>query len=445
MKIKKEVHWRKLLIFVLVSILSYFLPIPVSSEAKLVFSILVLSALLWVTEAVQLFLTSLIATILIVLFNIFSFEKAVIKFADPVLVLFFGGFLIAKAMQDVELDKKIARQIAYRIKDDKYALLALMFVTAFFSMWISNTTTTLVMIPIALGIVAKFKKKMTNFSKAAVLGIAYSANIGGIGTILGSPPNAITVANLSELSNITVTFLEWMKSAVPLVIILVPLSWLLLMKIFPFEDLRVRTAQKLKKMTKEQKIFLYVFGVTVLLWLTADLHGVSISLIALMSATLLLLIGLLKLEDLNKINYQVLILFGGGLVLGSAMFSSGLSEFFADSMATILKGSPYFVVILGVIVFSIGLGAFASNTATAAILVPVILPLATLLNFSPKVMSMVAGVAVSFDFLLPVGTPPNAIAYATGKVAIKDMLKAGILLTIVSIFVLALAARFFWV
>jgi len=443
--IKKEFHLKKLLVIVLITILSYFLPLPVSNEAKVVFSILVLAALLWVTETIPLFLTSLVATILIVLFKVFSFNDAVVKFADPVLVLFFGGFLIARAMQDVGWDKRIARRIAFRIKDDRYALLALMFVTAFLSMWISNTATTVVMIPIALGIVAKFRKKMTNFTKATVLGIAYSANIGGVGTILGSPPNAITVSKLLEISNIHVTFFEWMKAALPLVIILVPVAWLLLMKIFPFEDIKVSKVPKLRKLTKEQKIFMWVFVVTILLWLTTSFHGLSSSLIALMSATFLFLIRLLRLGDLNRINYQVLILFGGGLVLGSAMFSSGLSDFFAGGMASLLKGFPLFVVILGIIVFSIALGALASNTATAAILVPVILSLAAILSFSPKNMAMLSGIAVSLDFLLPVGTPPNAIAYATGKVSIKDMLKAGILLTIISVIVLALVARFLWV
>lgn len=390
------------------------------------------------------FLTSLIIIILIVIFKIFPFDEAVAIFADPILVLFFGGFLIAKTMQDVSLDKKLAMQITSKFKDDRHSLLAMMFVTAFLSLWISNTATAVVMIPIALGIVAKFKKKMTNFTKATVLGIAYSTNIGGIGTILGSPPNAITVSKLSEFSNITVTFFEWMIAAIPLVIILTPLSWLLLMKLFPFEDLKVKSTPKLKKLTKDQKLFMYIFGATILLWITTSFHGLSSSLIAILAATFLFLIKLLKLEDLNKINYEVLILFGGGLVLGSAMFSTGLSEFFANNLGSLIQGYPPLIIIITIITFSILLGAFASNTATAAILVPVLIPLATVVNFSPKTLAMLGGIAVSLDFLLPVGTPPNAIAYSTGKVSIKEMLKAGILLTIISIIVLALLARFFW-
>ena len=441
---EKEFYLSRLLIIICISAVIYLLPLPLQHEAKIVLSILVLSAALWVTETIPLFLTSLLATILIVLFKIFTFQEAVTKFADPILVLFFGGFLIAQAMKDVNLDQRLARRITARVKDDRYALLILMFVTAALSMWISNTATTVIMIPIALGIVAKFRKKMTNFSKAAVLGVAYSANIGGVGTIIGSPPNAITVAQLGELSGVTITFLAWMKATVPVVIILIPIAWLVLMWMFPFEDMRVQKAPTLRRVTRDQKKFLWVFGATILLWLTTNVHGLSASLIAIMGAVFLFLIRLLKPVDLNRINYGVLILFGGGLVLGNAMFASGLSQYFADAMARTLQGQPGLMVLAGVIIFSLALGALASNTATAAILIPVIIPLATILRFSPKIMAMSVGVAVSLDFLLPVGTPPNAIAYATGKISIKDMLKGGVILTIVSMIVLTLFSYFFW-
>ncbi len=441
----KEFNFKKVLIITIISILSYFLPLPVSNQAMVVFSVLILAALLWVTEAIPLFLTSSLIVILIVLFRIFTFEEAIIKFADPILILLFGGFLIARAMQDVSLDKRIAKQILHRFKNDRYSLLALMFTTAFLSMWISNTASTIVMIPIALGIVAKFGKKMSNFNKATVLGIAYSANIGGTGTILGTPPNAIAVSKLLEMSNISVSFLDWMKATIPITLILVPIAWLLLTKMFPFPERKIEAVKKLRRLTQQQKLFLYIFLGTILLWLTTSIHGISSSLIALISATVLFLVKLLKLEDLNKINYQILILFGGGLVLGSAMFSSGLSQFFADNLSRLLQGYPSFIVILGITIFAISLGALASNTATAAILMPVIIPLASSLNFSPKTLALLVGVAVSLDFLLPVGTPPNAIAYSTGKITIKEMLKAGIFLTLISIIVLTLIARFLWV
>lgn len=431
----------KLILIFILTFFSYLLPLPVSQEAMIVFSILVLASLLWITEVIPLFLTSLVITILLVLFKIFPFKETVSKFADPILVLFFGGFLIARAMQDVKLDVKIAHTIVGKITSDKYALLALMCVTAFLSMWISNTATTVVMIPIALGIVGSFKK-MTNFLKATVLGIAYSANIGGVGTIIGSPPNAIVVSKLAEFAGITLTFGGWMLRALPLVIILIPIAWFLLIKLFPFEESNVKKRYKIQAYTGQQKLYLIIFVLTVILWLTTRFHGLSSSLIAIMSATVLFLVGILRPEDLNRINYKVLILFGGGLVLGSAMFATGLSTFFAQSLASILQGQATLVILLAVAIFSIILGALASNTATAAILAPVLLPLAGILDMSPLILSMLAGIAVSFDYLLPVGTPPNAIAYATGHIKIKDMLYAGSILTIVSVIVLVGVAQF---
>lgn len=441
---QKSFSWPKFLLIVLISVTAYFLPLGLSADAMIVLSVLVLAALLWVTETIPLFLTSLVVSILLVVFGVFSFNEALEKFADPVLVLFFGGFLIAQAMQETELDKRMALTIARRVKNDKQALLALMFVTAFLSLWISNTAATVVMIPIALGIVKKFEKTMSNFNKAAVLGIAYASNIGGVGTILGSPPNAITVSALQEHSGIVVSFFDWAIKAMPLVIILVPIAWFLLLKMFPFKSQKTSEPEKPKKLSAKQTLFLFVFAATVLLWLTESIHGYSSSLVAVMGAAALFLIGLLKPADLNKINYQVLILFGGGLVLGAAMFSSGLSAFFADNMAGLLSGQPDIIVIVGLIVFSIALGALASNTATAAILVPVMIPLSGILGFSPETLAMLCGIAVSFDFLLPVGTPPNAIAYSTGYVTIREMLKTGIIMTAISIAVLAIFAGFVW-
>jgi len=439
---------KKILIAIVLSILIYFFSnyfqLPLSQEAIIVLSILVFTAFLWVTEAIPLFLTSIIASILIVLFGIYDFKEAVKIFADPLLVLFFGGFLIARAMQGVELDKRIAFVISGKFRNDKHVLLALMFVTAFLSMWISNTASTIVMIPIALGIVHKFSGKLTNFAKASVLGIAYAANIGGVGTILGSPPNAIVVSKLLEISNITITFFDWMIAALPLVIILIPIAWLLLLKIFPFEEEDSTSVIQLGAWTRNQLVFLAVFIGTILLWLTPSIHGLSSSLVAIISAAFLFIIGLLKVPDLNKINYNILLLFGGGLVLGSAMFATGLSEYFSEQVGALLFGYPNVLVFGGVTVFSIGLGALASNTATAAILAPVIIPLAETLGVSVVTLAMLSGIAVSFDFLLPVGTPPNAIAYSTGKVSIREMLKAGLLLTVISIIVLTLFAAFVW-
>ena len=427
----------KFIIILFVSLFTYAIPLPVSHEAKIVFSIFIFAALLWTTVTIPLHLTSLFAVFLLIIFRIFSVNEAVIRFADPVILLFFGAFLIARAMEVVKLDKRVSLQISSLISNNHYEILVLMFVTAFLSMWISNTASAILLIPIALGIVNKFGKALPNFTKVAVLGIAYSANIGGIGTIIGSPPNAITTSKLLEFSQIHLSFLDWMIAALPLVLILVPLAWLLLIWIFPFEHAYLKSSPKISRLTKQQKVFGCIFLATIFLWLTTGIHGFPSHVIALVSAVVLFLFGQLKIHDIYHLNYKILVLFGGALVLGSALFTTGLSSYFANSLADALSHSSPLTVILGISLLTMGISSFASNTATAAIMVPIVLPLADILNLSPKILALVAGVSSSFAYLLPVGTPPNAIAYATGNISINDMLKAGFFLTILSLVVLS--------
>lgn len=432
-------------LFIILAILVWLLPLPIENDAKIVLSVLVLAILFWVSEIIPLWVTSLLITALLVLFHVFSLKMAIEKFADPILALFFVGFLIARVMQKQGLDKLVALSVLSHISKASLAILALMFITAFLSMWISNTATTIIMLPIALSIVLKTGKQFDNFAKAAVLGIAYAANIGGVGTIIGSPPNAIAVSNLSELASIEVTFLDWMISALPLVLILIPVAWFYLIKFYPLKVENIAHIKSTQKaLTEKDKLFISIFVLTVAFWLAKPLHGYSDSLIALLSACVLLIVGLVNKNDLRSISWETIILFGGGLVLGAAMFSTGLSTFFADVLQGIMIGLPEILMILILVVFSIVLGAFASNTATASILVPVVLPIAPAIGLSAKMLGLLVGIAVSFDFLLPVGTPPNALAYATGKVTIREMLKAGLGITFISIIVLTIYSFLFW-
>ena len=428
------------------SVIIYFMPLPIPFQAHIVLSLLIFAAVLWVTEALPLYLTAIIATLLIVVLGILPVKSAAAKFADPVIVLFFAGFMIARAMQKHGLDKRFAWSIASKTTSSWIMLLLVMIATAFMSMWISNTATTAIMIPIGLAIVLKAGRRASNFSKAMVLGIAFSANIGGMGTIIGSPPNAITVANLGSMAGVSVSFLGWLVKAVPVVIVLIPLTWLVLLWMYRPEKKHIQHIEhKFNPMKTDQKLFLGIFALTVFLWFTTELHGISSSVVGMIGVVLLFLSGLLSTEDLGKIKWDILILFGGGLVLGSAMFETGLSAYFADVLAGFLMGNPNILIIFILVVFSIAMGALASNTATAAIIIPVILPLAGSLNLSPETIAMVCGLAVSLDFLLPVGTPPNAIAYSTGKIRVWEMFRAGIIITVISALVLTLFASFLWV
>lgn len=435
----------KFVVIAVIAILVYFVPMPVSIQAHIVLSLLVFAGLLWITETIPLYLTSILVSILIVMLGILPVKDAAAKFADPVIILFFAGFMIARAMQKHGLDKRFAWSIASKTTSSWVMLLLVMLATAFMSMWISNTATTAIMIPIGLAIVLKVGRRMSNFTKAMVLGIAFAANIGGIGTIIGSPPNAITVANLESMAGVSVSFLGWMAKAIPLVVVLIPIAWLTLLWIYPPERKHIRRIEhKFNPLETGQKAFLGIFALTILLWLTTELHGVSSSVIGVIGVVLLFISGLLKAQDLGRIRWDILILFGGGLVLGAAMFETGLSGYFADILAGFLIGNPTVLIIFILAGFSIAMGALASNTATAAIIIPVILPLASSLNLPPETIAIVCGLAVSLDFLLPVGTPPNAIAYSTGKIKVWEMLKAGIPLTILSALVLTLFASYLW-
>ncbi len=433
------------LIVAFLSMLSYFLPLPLSHQAHLVLSILVLSAGFWATEVIPLFLTALIASILIVFTGIFSFSTAVGKFADPILVLFFGGFLIARAMQKQELDQRLGWMIGSNLSNIRLLLFALMLVTMFLSMWISNTAASIIMMAIGLVVMGKMGAGLANFGKAMVLGIAYAANIGGMATIIGSPPNAIAVAHLSKMASLDISFLSWLVRALPLSLILIFVAWIILVFIFPPEVREVsKVLRTFPKLNRAQKLFMGIFGLTVALWLTTDFHGLSSSLIAISSATVLFLVGLLDKDDLAVIGWDTLILFGGGLVLGAAMFDSGLALYLSQLLARNLVMLPEMGMLFALIVFSIFLGMFASNTATAAIVVPIVMPLASELEFPVWIPVMVAALAVSLDFLFPVGTPPNAIAYSTGRLEMRDMLKAGSVMTGASILAFTLWVRFLW-
>lgn len=435
----------RLLIFIFVSILFYLLPLPIAHEAKIVLAILVFGMLLWVTEFIPLFLTSLIIALLIVIFRVFNFNMMVSKFFDPILVLLLGGFLIARAMQKQDLDHRIAWSILKKVKTSKMLLLWIMIITAFLSFWISNTATTVIMIPIALAIVLKLGKKLTNFTKAMVLGVAYSANIGGVGTLIGSPPNLIAVSHLAEMGGIHISFLQWMSYALPLVIIMIPIAWFVLLKVFPLEVKKLKKIRiKIEPLTSKQKLFIWIFLITVAFWLTTSLTGLSSGLIAIGAGAILFAVGLLKPNDLNKVSWTILFLLGGGLALGAAMFETGLAAYFASLLGNALVGLPVLLILFLVVIFAILMTMFASNTGTAAIVIPVIIPLAAILGLPLQVIAVLTGIAISFDFIVPIGTPPNAIAYDSGKLKILEMMKAGFFITLSAAVVLTLFAYFFW-
>jgi sodium-dependent dicarboxylate transporter 2/3/5 len=443
---QEKIRPKRILLAFLFALIFYFLQFPISEQAHLVMVITAFTGFLWFSEALPLHVTALLSTLLLILFGGFTPKSAFSPYFAPTIVLFFGGFMIARAMQKHKLDHRIAHRFCSKFgTDPKYFILGLMIITAFLSFWISNTASTAIMLPIALIAVshAKLKPLKSSFAKAAVLGIAFAATIGGIGTIVGSPPNAITVADLAQ-EGIQVTFLEWMYYGMPFVILFLPLAWFILTKVYNPEIKKIKIEKDHGKYSKEQIMILAVGALTMLAWITSFIHGISDSAIAVGAVILLYALSLLETQDISKIQWSALLLFGGGLSLGVAIDSSGLGAYLGSVFSVLISGQSLFFLFLSVIVFAVILTLSASNTATAALLIPIIIPLAKTLGVGIKPLAIIAGMGTSLDFLIPVGTPPSAIAYSSGYITVWDMFRAGIFLTIAGIILLAIMAWLYW-
>lgn len=452
MKIRKKYIY--LLVAILISIIPFFTPLQkLNYKAKATLSILLFSMVLWITVAIPLSVTSLMAALALVLFNVSSVEMVFKNFFDPVVVLLFGGFLLARALQKQRLDKRLCLYIITKFKKFKYVLLGLMFATAFLSFWISNTAATLVMIPVGLALLdyvsVKSRKKL---AATLVLAIAYSATVGGIGTIIGTPPNLIAIRFLDEVKK-PISFTEWSLANIPLVLILIPIIWIILFLYFKPKVFKI-SRKEVSKLKTKQKIVLIIFTLTVLLWITSKLpeflinminwkgHGISAPVVSLIGAILLFLTGTLGKEDFGKIDWKTLILFGGGLALANSVHQTKLSEWIISRVSPFLVHNPLIIVLLLLAILSITFTVIGSNTVSAAILIPVLLPLAKW--FDLKLIIMLSAVANSLDFIFPIGTPPTAIAYSTGNVTAKEIGKVGFVLTVVSIFILIGLAYCWW-
>lgn len=427
-----------ILISFLVFSLVYFTDIGIPTPARHVLAVVILAGILWFSEALPLHVTGLLIAFILATTTEMTTKQVFQPFFDPIIALFLGGFSLAVAMQKYKLDELIAKKFLEKVgTNPKSVLFGMMFVTAFLSMWISNTASTLIMISIAISILRKNKLKplKSKYARALILGVAFSATIGGVGTIIGSPPNAIAVRFLSE-QGITVNFVEWMLFGLPFIVIALPLTWLVLLMFFKPEISNLTAIKYEEKTGSKQKIVLCIFLLTVMLWLTTSIHGISASVVALVPIILLYLFGLFDMKDFSKINWPALILFGSGLSLGSAINFSGLDKILASYINTVIFGQPLVFILFSVALLGIILTAFASNTATAAIFIPIVIPLAFSVGIDTRLLTIFAAISISLDFIVPVGTPPNTVAYSSGYIKVKDMAKSGVLVTLTSALIL---------
>ncbi len=420
-------------------------------DAAVVMGLLGAVVVLWVTEAVPLFVTSLFIPIVLVVTDTASGTDALAPFFHPIIALFFGGFLMAEAMKRVGLDHLAAISIVARAGRSPITLFgAMLAVSAFLSMWMSNTASTAVLVPIAIAVSAPLGLP---FRKAAVLGIAYSATIGGVGSAIGTPANPLAIEFLDTFAGRQLDFVDWFAYGIPMVVLFLPvmgayLWWRSRVAVDPgsFAEARRVARDELERagrLDPDQLTVLAVFAGVMALWLTQSFHGIDTGIIALMGAVALAVPGKIRPEDLGRISWASLLTFGGGLTLGFFLTESGTSDWLATRLS-VLSDLPSFAGLVAVAVLSLALTTVASNTATAAMLVPLAIPLAGVLGVDPVLMVMVVAVASSIDFALVVGTPPTMIAYSTELFTAREIFGKGIALDVIGVALLVTVVAGFW-
>ncbi len=437
-------------------------PGGLSEKAWLTVGLAALMAVWWSTEAIPIPATSLLPILLIPLLDIDTLAKATAPYANPTIFLFLGGFLLGLAMQRWNLHKRIALATLLAVGNQPSRQIAgFMIATAFISMWVSNTATSIMMLPIGLSVIGLLiagseEKEGARFAVALLLGIAYSASVGGIATLIGTPPNALLAAFMRENYDVQIGFGQWMLLGLPLSIgMLVFIWWSLTRGGFRLaggdsRGLLEKEMAALGPMSRAEKMVAVVFVLAAAAWifqpLLADyIDGVNDTSIAMAAAIALFLIPadlhkrvfLMDWEQANKAPWGVLLLFGGGLSLAGVIGASGLAEWIASSLGA-FDTLPLLAMIALVVTVIIFLTEITSNTATAAAFLPLLGALAVAQGLSPEMLAIPAAVAASCAFMMPVATPPNAIVFGTGQLPIQAMIKAGFVLNLFGVLLVSL-------
>ena len=445
-----------------------------SNQANAVLASTLWIAIWWITEAIPIAATSLLPIILFPLSGALSLDDTTSSFGHRFVFLYLGGFILALAIQKWNLHKRIALNIIMVVGTNvQKIILGFMVATAFLSMWISNTATAVMMLPIGIAIIKQMKDLKNSpedenliFGKALMLSIAYSASIGGIATLIGTPPNLVFAGIIQEVYNIEISFLKWFQFGFPISILLLAISWIYLTKVaFKFkqnefnegkEEINMQL-EELGPISYEEKIVLSVFVLTGLAWilrtylLNKFIPNLDDSIIALISGISLFLFQannqegknekIMNWEDAVKLPWGILLLFGGGLAIAQGFQSSGLANWIAENL-TQLNGFSLFIILLVLITVVNFLTEITSNLATTAMLLPILAPTAVILGVHPYILMVGATLAASCAFMLPVATPPNAIVFGSNYLKISDMVRVGILMNIISIIIIFMMVYF---
>lgn len=426
-------------------------------------AVAVLMATWWVAEVIPISATALLPLVLFPILGISGIEESAAPYADPMIYLFLGGFVIAIAMQRWDLHRRIALNIIRAIgSKPRNIIFGFIVSSAFMSMWVSNTAATMMMLPIGLSVIQLTKTgggntdpaeqaQYRNFAVALMLAIAYAANVGGLGTVIGTPTNALLIAFVDDAYGVEISFAQWMTVGLPVVILGLPVIFYSLTNIsFP---LKIQTlpggkeyiedeVDRLGTISRPEMMVASIFGLVAVLWMTRPLiesviPGLSDASIAIFGALLLFIIPvdiskarfLMRWKDAEEIPWGVLILFGGGLSLAGAIQRTGLAEW-VGGYFEVLGGWPVILIVLIIAGIIIMFTELASNSATAAAFLPVIGSVAIALGQDPMLFAVPVTMVASCAFMLPVATPPNAIVYGSGVMSIPQMTRAGLVLNI---------------
>ncbi|WP_302080472.1 SLC13 family permease [Salinibaculum rarum] len=498
-----------------------FAPTPegLSLRGQYAFATMFFAGFLWVTGSLPLAVTALSIPILLTGFGVYADMDAALRgFADHIIFLFIAGFMLANALQKYDIDRRIAlRMMVSMGSSPRRLILAVMLATAFLSMWVSNTATAAMMLPIALGVLAQVVGRdritapdadptedidevdttdgtaslgdsgTTNFQRSLLLGTAYAASVGGVGTLIGTPPNAILAGQLNSILGYEISFADWLLIGLPVVFVTLPLVWILLtMVLYPpriddVSDARAQARQELRDegpLGPRGKRVAYIFTATAVLWVVGGLaegvqylidsgflplpqtwfntlYGTSDGMtifgvrghqgalyyvmVGMLSIPALVLADTADWDDLVDIDWGTILLFGGGISLADALADTGATEWIADVVFTSLTGSPIVLVVAVVVLLVIFLTEMTSNTATSTIIIPILIGIGGVFSSTlglPDVAASVflavsGAIAASFAFALPVATPPNAIVFGSGYLEQKDMMRAGVILNLI--------------
>ena len=445
--------------FVLFLCLLYWSPFNSDPIINKALSLLVFIGILWLSEAIHISIVALLIPIFAVVLGLMNTKNALIAFADPNIFLFLGGFALAAAMRVQKIDEWIAQKIILLARGHfGRSIFAIFLVTACLSMWMSNTAVVVIVLPLALGLLSSIPQ-MQDIQKHKIyaftlLGIAFSASIGGMGTIIGTPPNAIVATQLG------ISFSEWLWYGIPIVLIFWPIMICILWCVFrPKLNMLFSLDLENKSLNPQQWMTLVLFicialswifsktineGLSALIGLDAKISSFD-SIIALSAIVIICISNIANWKEIQKnTDWGILILFGGGITLSVLLKDSGASKVMADLVVSLIQDGHLFLIGLAVAFFIVFLTEVTSNTASAALLVPLFVSIADSLSVPSLGLALIVGFGASCAFMLPVATPPNAIVFGSGHIRQGDMMRVGLILNIVCASILATIGYVFW-